>query len=170
MSLDDIRDYLSYDPETGVFRWIKSPSGTNRVKPGQIAGHLDRKTGYRRIMFAGRLYLAHRLAWWFVHNNWSAFEIDHHHGVAAGNGIRNLREATSSQNAGNQRPVRGGYSRFKGVTFDKQRQQWVARLKINGRARNIGRFDREEEAARAYDAVAISVFGEFARPNFPPTA
>jgi hypothetical protein len=80
----------------------------------------------------------------------------------------NLRIATPTQNVANAVP-RGGISRFKGVTWHKRDQCWIAQ--IGQRRRQIARFfgkDGEELAARAYDAEALKRFGAFARLNFPP--
>ena len=77
----------------------------------------------------------------------------------------NLRPATKSQNMANA-ISRGGSSRFKGVLWDKARGKWKAQGKVNYKGICIGRFDLEEDAARAYDAWAIKAFGEFARLNF----
>ena len=102
-------------------------------------------------------------------------ETDHVNGDGLDNRRANLRTATASQNRGNmgkpRRPDGSAHtSRFKGVSWDKGRQCWQAKICRNGRHCNLGRYGDESEAARAYDAAAIVHFGEFARLNFPPEA
>jgi hypothetical protein len=81
----------------------------------------------------------------------------------------NLRAASRQQNGGNSRKkMRAGgcHSQYKGVTRDGNK--WRAQIKRPGmRSQYIGNYGTPEEAARAYDAEALAVFGEFAAPNFP---
>jgi len=77
----------------------------------------------------------------------------------------NLREATVAQNQQNRRA--NGASAFKGVAWDRQHSRWVAKIAVSGRTINLGRFAAEVDAARAYDAAAVELFGEFAFINFP---
>ena len=93
-------------------------------------------------------------------------EVDHVDRDGLDNRRQNLRLSTRSQNNGNQAKTRGT-SRFKGVYWDKGRQKWHAQICLGSNRRAIGRFDSEEEAARAYDAAAVEQWGEFARVNFP---
>jgi hypothetical protein len=57
-------------------------------------------------------------------------------------------------------------SRFNGVSFDKARQKWTAKITVRGRTINLGRFDQEEEAARVRDAAAVEHQGPLAHLNF----
>jgi hypothetical protein len=92
---------------------------------------------------------------------------DHRNGNGLDNQRSNLRAATAAQNAMNRRIRSDNRSGFKGVTWDRQRHHWKALIYSGGRARHIGYYDIPEDAALAYDAAAIELFGEFARPNFP---
>lgn len=95
-------------------------------------------------------------------------EIDHISGGGLDNQKSNLRFCSRSQNMANQGKRLGTSSRFKGVSRDWGRNKWLASICFNYRAINLGRYDDEEEAARAYDHAASKYFGEFARLNFPP--
>jgi hypothetical protein len=58
-------------------------------------------------------------------------------------------------------------SRFKGVTWDKRANKWLAQIVVKGQGRSLGRYLDETEAAHAYDRAAREAWGEFARLNFP---
>lgn len=77
----------------------------------------------------------------------------------------NLRICTQGQNLMNTRPRVGGSSRKKGVSWDSSRGKWIAQITVNGKYRHLGRFDDEDDAARAYDVAAERLYGEFGRPN-----
>lgn len=102
-----------------------------------------------------------------LHRLIAAPGLDHANGDRLDNRRRNLREATSSQNAANSTSREGSSSRFKGVTWDKSRDKWMAAIASGGASRTLGRFDKEEDAARAYDEAAREIHGAFARLNFP---
>jgi len=90
---------------------------------------------------------------------------DHADGNGLNNQRHNLRSATDAQNSANRRKGIGTSSRYKGVTWDKDRRMWAVRI---GRERHgLGRFDNEEDAGRAYDDAARKRYGEYARLNFP---
>ncbi len=54
---------------------------------------------------------------------------------------------------------------YKGVSFHKPVQKWVAHIKFNGKVQHLGYFEDEREAAEAYNAAALEHFGEYAKLN-----
>lgn len=92
--------------------------------------------------------------------------VDHINGDSLDNRRSNLRITTQRGNNRNRRtlPERRS-SQFKGVTFDKRRGTWFARIKVDGKVTHLGCYANEVDAARAYDAAAVSRFGEFAATN-----
>jgi hypothetical protein len=59
LTAERLRELLSYEPTTGLFRWLVRTS--NRVRVGDIAGS-DCTDGYRKIAIDGNSYLAQILA------------------------------------------------------------------------------------------------------------
>lgn len=91
--------------------------------------------------------------------------VDHKNRNGLDNRKHNLRLCDKLKNAANSKPI-NKTSAYKGVSFDNYSKKWVARIKFEGKQLNLGRYDDEEDAARAYDAKAKEVFGEFAYLNF----
>lgn len=155
------RSRLNYNAETGVFTWKTRPGSDRHTRTwnakyaGTIAGSFD-GWGYRKIKIDGAFYRAHRLAWLIVHGIWPRGDIDHVNGTRDDNRLVNLREATPSENNQNQRLRRDNTSGFRGVTADPGRRSrtWKAEIRIDGRARNLGRFVTPDAASRAYEAAA----------------
>jgi DNA-binding transcriptional MerR regulator len=58
-------------------------------------------------------------------------------------------------------------SKFKGVSWDKRRERWLANISKNCKMYRLGSFRDELAAAQAYDEAAREFFGEYARLNFP---
>jgi len=94
-------------------------------------------------------------------------ETDHKDGDGLNNQRSNLRSATHAQNQWNSGKTPGCTSRFKGVTRLKDCARWIASIRIDNKTQYLGCFANEAGAARAYDAAARKLFGEFARLNFP---
>jgi hypothetical protein len=95
-------------------------------------------------------------------------ECDHINSDSLDNRKANLRSATRMQNSWNRsKSSKPSYSKYKGVTFDKKMQKWLAQIRVRGKHISIGRFKDEIQAAKAYDKAAKKHFGEFAKLNFP---
>lgn len=65
LTLDRLKEVLSYDPETGVFMWKVRPTKNSRVRIGDEAGCL-KPSGFRYINIDNRTYLAGQLAWFYM--------------------------------------------------------------------------------------------------------
>lgn len=121
--------------------------------------------GYRSISIDDRDYLAHRLAWLYVHGKWPPHQLDHINMDRADNRMCNLRQADNAENNCNRPLQSNNTSGFKGVSFHKQTRKWKASLKVRGKDIHLGLFDEAEAAAAAYRLAAQKHFGEFARFN-----
>ena len=60
--------------------------------------------------------------------------------------------------------------RYLGVGSSHRRSQWQARILYEGKVTHLGYYRTEEEAARVYDRVALSLHGPKAQVNFPATS
>jgi hypothetical protein len=155
MDADTLRSLLHYDSNTGVF----TPRvGRRGVRGDGALGRAD-GAGYVRFMVHGRQYLAHRLAWLYVHGEWPTGEIDHIDGDRGNNRIYNLREATRSQNCANRR--KGSDSLPKGVQRNAGKFQAV--ITVRGERRCLGTYRSPEEAHAAYCSAARKEFGPYHR-------
>lgn len=150
--LDLLRDFLHYNPETGEFTWLKSPM--RRVKVGDKAGCLNRLSGRVQIRLKGKQYLAHQLAWLFIHDRWPTNVIDHIDGNPFNNALENLRDVTQQVNMHNQKRIaKHNKSGYRGVCWDSVNKSWRATISIDGRSKTIGRFQTLLQASQAYEAA-----------------
>ena len=77
----------------------------------------------------------------------------------------NLRSASRGENEMNKPKQSGRSSKYRGVCWHAQRGKWKAEIRVKGVRKHLGVFLCEEDAAKAYDAVAMVAFGEFFTPN-----
>lgn len=150
---------LDYNPETGRFTWKFTITGT--AKAGSVAGRML-LAGYRQIRVFGRLYLAHRLAWFYVYGVWPETDLDHRDRDKDNNGISNLREANDSLNGANKGLAANNTSGAKGVR-KRANNRWRASVEHGGKFISLGTYGSREEASTAYLAGAQRIYGEFAR-------
>lgn len=117
---------------------------------------------YKKVAGVSRCIYMHRL----IMKEPAGLLVDHANGNTLDNRRQNLRVCSKRQNQRNMcKPRHGKSSRFKGVTWDKNKRKWMAKIKLLGTTRTLGRFHDEKEAAIAYNVAATKYFGEFARLN-----
>lgn len=109
----------------------------------------------------------------FILNAPDNLQVDHINHNILDNRESNLRICDQSQNNANQLIRMDGKSKYKGVSWDKtkkRKKRWVAEIKYYGKKFHLGHYRTETEAAKAYDAKALELFGEFAYTNFQASA
>lgn len=117
-----------------------------------------------------RHFKMHRL----VNNTPPGMTTDHINRNKLDNRKSKLQTATRSQQQQNQKIQwgqkiqQGRSSKYKGVCFIKKdrKSRWQADIRIHNKSVHIGTFKDEIEAAKAYDRMAVELFGEFANTNF----
>jgi len=152
LTAERARKLLSYDPETGVFRWRVTH------RRGEVAGTIDKK-GYRHICIDYVMHKAHRLAFLMIVGEWPKAFIDHINHQPDDNRWSNLREAARFQNARNRLARKDAV--LKGVSRTPN-NTWRAQIFLNGKNTGLGTFATPEQAHAAYRRAAAEHFGEFA--------
>lgn len=120
--------------------------------------------GYVRTFIEGKMVYLHR----FIMGALKGERVDHKFGNKLDNRRLKLRKCTQSQNRANSVKRKNSFCEFKGVTWDKKREKFLARIGINGIGKNLGRFDLAVDAAKAYNSAAKKHYGEFAKLNIIP--
>lgn len=164
MTIERLREVLSYDALTGQFTWrvrlsLATPAGSIA---GTVYGN-----GRRYITVKGKRYFASRLAWFYTYGEWPSGQVDHRNLDRLDNRIENLRVATPQQNVANRRANRSNRLGVKGVGMATMRvrkaQRYRARIRVDNKLIHLGYFSTPELANAAYKSAAEKFFGEFAR-------
>ena len=165
-----LRSLVHYDPETGVFTWLRREEADRHSKAwntryasknaGSIMSHgyveITLGTGEKR-----ERYTAHRLAWLYIHGEFPEGQIDHANRDRADNRICNLRLATQTQNNHNMSLRSDNTSGAKGVCWVAKLKKWLVRIWVSGRCVCIGYFDSFEDAKLAYADASLAYAKEF---------
>lgn len=136
----------------GDYRWQASWSRKTKTYYASRANH---KNGERGTLAMHRVIMGAKRGQMVDHINHDTLD----------NRRSNLRFCTNAENVRNG--SRHQRNHLKGVYHRAPTHKWAARISLNGKAINLGYFDTEEDAGKAYDRAAIEHFGEFAHLNFP---
>jgi hypothetical protein len=86
------------------------------------------------------------------------FNLDHINGNKTDNRLCNLRLATNSQNQQNRPAPQNNTSGYRGVTWHKSANKWMARICHNGIRKTLGFFETAEEAYEVYKSTALEIY------------
>jgi len=152
LRLDELKHWLWYEPETGIFRWRYGTRNKTK-KPWDVAG-CKSNTGYVHITLKNKTYRAHRLAWMYIHNDFPKNFIDHINGIKSDNRICNIRDVTRSENMQNLFKPQGR-NIYIGVYKNQNANTWYSKIEINGKQIRLGTFKTPEEANIAYKKAKL---------------
>lgn len=127
---------------------------------GTRAGTVD-KDGRLVIRVAGTNHYAHRLVWRMFHTEEVPQKIDHRDGNPLNNSLKNLREASHTQNMANSRNRTRGLTLPRGVY--KVGARFKAQITVCGKSKYLGFYDTPEEAKMVRDLAATKAYGDFVR-------
>lgn len=161
-TVERVRALLTYDRDSGVFRWREDRS--HNARAGSVAGTKSKK-GYWIISVDRRQFYAHHLAWVIEMGEWPA-EIDHRNTNQLDNSWSNLRLGNDQLNAENKRRALSTNQSSGVLGVSRQARSaikpWKAQIRVNGRVVYLGSFPTIEAASEAYQAAKLKFHSGYA--------
>ena len=173
-TIEDLRNALTYCPETGILTWRERPremfQSTQSWKTWNArfasrpaggarwsgaSAESARSDGHLRVRIFGRSHESHRVCWAIHHGEWPLDQIDHIDGNPSNNRASNLRVASQSENMRNRKTPRTNTSGVIGVSWHKASLKWRATIMVSGIRLSLGYFERLEDAAASRKAAEI---------------
>lgn len=157
-------DYFYY--ENGLLIWkrrdlssfksSRAHSTWNKRFSGKVAGNKCPRFGYVMVRIGKGLYRSHRIIW-EMHNGHipDGMQIDHINHIRDDNRIENLRLVTNLENGMNQGLAINNTSGSTGVTWNSERNKWMAQIKVRGKNIYLGLFIDFSSAVKARIAAEV---------------
>jgi hypothetical protein len=158
LTQEKLKELVSYDPETGVFKLLKHRHGTTR-QVGDCLGSLTRH-GYLETVIEQKKYYLHRLAFLYMNGKLPDGVIDHRNRNKSDNRWVNLVCGTQQDNMENDiLPRKHGTLGYRGV--HRFKDKFRAKIVHKGKQIHLGTFDTLEEAAAAYIKAKPAIHTKF---------
>jgi hypothetical protein len=154
---DNLKKLFIYNEETGVFTTRVATKLYNNI--GEVAGTKNGR-GYLQFLFAGKLWLAHRLAFLYMTGEIPNI-VDHIDMNPSNNAWNNIRACTISENACNAVHLRSILG-VKGITKYPKGTGYLAQVTKDGVVYRKG-YRTQEEAETWLKETRERLHGEFAR-------
>lgn len=162
--LEKINKTLAYDPKTGHV-YVKAVIATqgNKRKVGEVIGTLSEK-GYLRtqMIYKGKRknLMVHLIAWYLYYGVWPEHIVDHEDRNTINNRIKNLREATHTENRHNLKGAnKNNKTGVLGVTYYSHDK---SKFEVTIKGKRIGVFGSIEDARKARKKTERLMYKQFA--------
>jgi len=129
-----------------------------QCKDGRIMKPSPNKDGYLNVNLCNKgkkIFKVHRLVLQTFLPIEENKEVNHKNHNKSDNRLCNLEWCSRSENCRFCKKREGCSSQYKGVTWYKRDKKWSAMCRLNGKNVHLGRFDTEEEGAKAYNDFVI---------------
>jgi len=154
---EKVKHLFDYHKSGSLVRKIYTSSN---ARVGSFVG-CEGAEGYKLVRVDGKLYRVHRLIFLWHHGFLPEY-VDHIDTDVINNKIENLRRCSKSQNSCNGKMRINNTSGIKGVSWNKEKSKWMAKLCHKRKQMHIGYFSSIHEAEKAVRAARKKLHGEFA--------
>lgn len=155
ISHERLKQCIRYNHDDGTFIRL------NGQRAGKQVGY--NKDGYICICIDDKEYMAHRLAWFYMMEEWPENDIDHWDLNRSNNTWSNLRHCTRAQNMLNTNAHKDSGTGVKNVSWRKDISKYSVRISIDGKYKCLGTFDELELATLVAEEARIKYHGQYAR-------
>jgi hypothetical protein len=145
MDVTRLKELLHYNPNTGIFTRKKCTA--LRHKLGEVVGVKTKNGSYLKCGIDSKEYLLHRLAVLYMTGKMPAGQVDHINHNGLDNCWSNLRVVSPKLNQQNMSKSKRNTTGITGVSFDNQRNKWIAQIYVNGKTK-LKRFNTKFGAIR----------------------
>lgn len=169
----DLNEIVLYETYAEIVLYSKSKAGEEPLEKERTIISLEdveKVKGYKWKILPNKYVYNHKVGllsrFILGLEKGDKLEADHCDLNPLNNQRENLRKATSTQQKQNRgkKSSKKTKSTYKGVS-KMPNGKWLASIIINREIITLGRFEKEKDAAVAYNIKALELFGEFARIN-----
>ena len=149
LTQSELKKHLHYNPDTGIFTWIKKRPSARNIKIGSIAG--SQCSGGYVLIGSGqqsKTISAHRLAFLYMKGA-MPIQVDHINHITNDNRWCNLRAVDMLANLKNKQQYKNNKSGHNGVCFIKRDKKWSAYLTYNKKRIRLGYYSNKNDAIKA---------------------
>jgi len=146
LTQDRIKELVWYNLTTGNLIWLNNSC---RTKKNEIAGSLNKLTGYMQIGVDCKLYQLHRIIWLYMEGYLPENDIDHINGVKDDNRWVNLRHLSHQCNSRNRNNLnRNNISGVTGVSWHRVSKSWHVQISSNRKSNCLGYYKDFDKAVK----------------------